>query len=103
MKIKAEMKSGVIRSVVISMASAMVFVVGGATSASASTTCTNWSDGTTWGVKCRGNSYGYYQAGARCKDGAEKRGGWHVMNTGEWSYAYCSGHGGLRDIWEEYH
>jgi hypothetical protein len=55
--------------------------------------CSTWKDSNTFGAKC---NYAH-TAHARCHDGSEQYG--LSVIAGRWSYAYCSGHGGLSYGW----
>ncbi|RAJ71332.1 hypothetical protein K378_00150 [Streptomyces sp. Amel2xB2] len=63
-------------------------------STAAGGSCKTWKDRNTFGVKC---GYSGYNAVARCKDGSKQYGLSVVKNR--WSYAYCSGHRGLKYGW----
>jgi hypothetical protein len=52
--------------------------------------CTVWTDGTTFGLKCTGFTYQDYQSQATCKNGQTVSGPWQAGTSGNWSYAYCS-------------
>lgn|SRR5690242_3726745 len=64
---------------------------GPATSAAdPSGTCGVWTDGTTFGIECRGFSGWSYYAAAACKSGDNAAGTRENGTSGTWSYAYCS-------------
>jgi hypothetical protein len=64
-------------------------------SASASDiTCNVWSDSQTAGATCWGDQ-GWIFTVAECRDGWAMAGPGVPTNSGQWSYAYCAGHGGL--------
>jgi hypothetical protein len=52
--------------------------------------CTIWTDGTTFGIKCTGFSGWTYFAAAVCNNGVETPGTRESGTSGTWSYAYCS-------------
>ena len=52
--------------------------------------CNEWTDGTTWGVKCTGFSGWTYFSAAVCTNGVETPGTKESGTSGTWSYAYCS-------------
>ena len=64
-------------------------------SASASDiTCNVWSDSQTAGFSCNGPQTWIYTQ-AECQDGWVMYGADVPTNSGQWSYAYCAGYGGL--------
>jgi hypothetical protein len=70
-------------------------------SASASDiTCNVWSDTQTAGATCWGDQE-LIRTAAQCQDGSEMDGPGVSTNSGDWSYAYCAGHGGLTGFWVE--
>lgn len=64
----------------------------GAAPASAASACQTWSDANTFGASCSGS--GQIRVHAICVDGASKYSPY--VNAGQWTYAYCSGHGGWK-------
>jgi hypothetical protein len=71
------------------------------TSASASAsdlTCSVWSDSQTAGFACYGDN-AWISTNAQCQDGSYQIGNAVQTNTGDVSYAYCAGHGGLAAFW----
>lgn len=52
--------------------------------------CTVWTDGTTFGIKCTGFSGWDYQSQATCKNNQTATGPYRAGTSGDWSYAYCS-------------
>ena len=68
-------------------------------SASASDiTCNVWSDTQTAGFSCWGENT-QIVAIAECQDRSYSSGPFVWTNSGDWSYAYCAGHGGLASFW----
>ncbi|MEU9366450.1 hypothetical protein AB0D78_38750 [Streptomyces avermitilis] len=55
-----------------------------------------WSDQNTIGYYCTGNGNVQFRAVALCGNGTVQPGSWRYA-TGQWSYAYCAGKGGLED------
>jgi hypothetical protein len=49
-----------------------------------------WTDGTTWGMGCRGFSGWTYFSAAVCNNGVETPGTKESGTSGTVSYAYCS-------------
>ena len=77
----------------------VVFAVPASASASASDiTCNVWSDSQTAGFSCWGDQE-LIRTAAQCQDGSEMDGPGVWANSGDWSYAYCAGHGGLASFW----
>ena len=79
---------------------AAVLMLGGlaaASPASADTniSCTEWNDSQTVGYSCYGDANEFI-ARAICWDDSTQFGTWEPVNSGESSYAYCAGHGGLQ-------
>ena len=79
--------------------SGVAFAVPASASASASDlTCNVWSDTQTAGFSCWGENI-QIVAIAECQDGSYSSGPFVWTNSGDWSYAYCAGHGGLASFW----
>jgi hypothetical protein len=57
-------------------------------------TCNVWSDTQTAGFSCWGDQTLIFTT-AYCQDGWVMYGHQVPTNSGQWSYAYCAGHGGL--------
>jgi hypothetical protein len=61
-------------------------------------TCNVWSDSQTAGFSCNGPQTSIFTT-AYCQDDWVMYGPDVPTNSGEWSYAYCSGHGGLASFY----
>jgi hypothetical protein len=75
----------------IALAAGGILAVGA--SPAAAYTCQHWQDDNTYGATCSGIS-NQFRVHATCNDGASKYSPW--KSSGEWTYAYCSGHRGIR-------
>ena len=70
-------------------------------SASASDiTCNVWSDSQTAGFSCNGPQTWIFTV-AQCQDGSQVAGYEVPTNSGQWSYGYCAGYGGLAGFFVE--
>jgi hypothetical protein len=77
--------------------SGVAFAVPASASAS-DLTCNVWSDSQTAGFSCNGPQTWIYTR-AECQDGWVVYGPDVPTNSGQWSYAYCAGYGGLAAFW----
>ncbi|WP_148086271.1 hypothetical protein [Actinocorallia herbida] len=59
--------------------------------------CDEWSDSNTYGTTCWNTPY--FAAKGVCNNGTTATGATYTGGSGKWSYAYCSGRGGLNYGW----